>query len=151
MYFGVTDVTSPYTYPIPEGRSRLLHITSLGEVYSNIFVANTTIPNTYCFFGVTQMNREPNIDFLINPTPAEYRSMAYQYVMSNVKGMIPYTFIDGFNFLPNLPLLQAEFTAVNNEITTLSPVFLSGGFQRITTYNPITNIEYYPDLLGLES
>jgi hypothetical protein len=150
-FFGVTDVTSPYTYPIPEGRTRLLRITSLGEVYSNIFVANTTVPNTHCFFGVTQMNREPNLDFLINPTPTEYRNMVYQYIMSNVKGIIPYTFIDGFNFLPNLTTLQAEFAAVNTEIASLSQIFLAGGYQRITTFNSNTNVEYYPDFNGVQA
>ena len=71
-----------------------------------------------------------------SPTPDEVRNMTYQALVNNVRGIIYYTYDDGFWRLEQHPALLQAVQGLAPEINHLAPALLNGVYTPIESGNP---------------
>ena len=133
-YFGIGDYIMPYSYPINAGDP-------LGWVNRQMTLARAQnkpmlgLPQAFSWTGNQAQA----------PSALEYRNMAYQNLINNVRGMLPYTFTESGNtgnYLPANTGLWNAVKSVNAQINTLKNVFTDGVFTSVNTgYQPYEGIQ----------
>ena len=128
-YFGVGDYIMPYSYPVGGGDPMCWvdHQMNLALAQNKPMLG---IPQAYSWTG--NQNAAP--------TAKQYRNMAYQNLINNVKGILPYCFTESGrtnNYLPAWTNLWNAVKGFNSELKTLDDAILNGTYTRANTgYTP---------------
>ncbi|MBP5300554.1 MAG: hypothetical protein J6Y80_04035 [Victivallales bacterium] len=117
-YCSGADVMAPDPYPIPSVKVDVAYVRykQAAAAARKNGTAFWTVPQ--CFGNFVNGTREP--------TPQEFRALAYLSVIAGAKGMIHYTYFDGNFFLPKSPALCRAAMAFPQEFMPLTPFLLDG-------------------------
>ncbi len=127
-YMPLTDMVWAYRYPVYNNPN--LTITRTVDLIMDEARAYNT-----CVLGIPQAYRWEDFPDDRFPSPLEYRTMTYQYLVNGAKGIVPYSFTDSGRLPDVAPALWAEMAAVNAELAALAPAILGGVYSRAVTTN----------------
>ena len=117
-YASGSDILAPDPYPIPDG-----HVSDVFDIYllahEEACKYGTTLWGVpQCFGNYAKWTRVP--------TGREYRAMVYLALMAGVRGVINYTYDDGFFSLPSNAELYEVCKTFPSELKELIPFILNG-------------------------
>lgn len=122
-YMALTDMVWPYRYPVYDKAEG----SDLGVVQ---WIMNAARGYDVPLMGIPQAYRwgeHPGDRF---PSPAEYRNLAWQFIIGGARGLLSYSFTDSGLLSTVAPELWAAMAKVNEEIEPFLP------FLRLGTYVP---------------
>ena len=130
-FMASADIVAMQSYPIGKSKADLA---SIGHV--NFALAQTqhaAQPFKRSIMANLQSFAWPDRR---SPTPDEVRNMTYQALVNNVRGIIYYTYDDGFWRLEQHPALLQAVQGLAPEINYLAPALLNGVYTPIESGNP---------------
>ena len=130
-FMASADIVAMQSYPIGKSKADLA---SIGHV--NVALAQTqhaAQPFKRSIMANLQSFAWPDRR---SPTPDEVRNMTYQALVNNVRGIIYYTYDDGFWRIEQHPALLQAVQGLAPEINYLAPALLNGVYTPIESGNP---------------
>lgn len=136
------DVVAMQSYPIGNGNDEI------SSTYDRVSLAhNAVIPHEKALYANVQafawQNKKQEGTHPIRvPTLDEVRNMTYQALLAGAKGIIYYTYHDGYWHLPSYPALWSGIKTLVPEIKAISSLVLNGVLNTINieTKNVIAGI-----------
>jgi len=124
-YMAITDINGMYNYPVYKANSDLNSV----DYYISWARVNSSKP----IWGIVQAYKWSG-GSNVPPSATQYRNMSYQYIISNVKGYLPYIWYESSDsYLPNFAMFS-EAQLINADLKgELVQAIMNGTYTRCNT------------------
>jgi hypothetical protein len=128
-----SDIIALQVYPFQQGQ-----VDEFAQVYPKLLALREAIPNSsrqsiWANLQAFSWKIAKPGSYLNarSPSAKELRNMTYQALLAGVNGILYYAYYDETAYLPNNKSLWGMVKKLNQEIRTLTPAPVSGGFQSL--------------------